>query len=333
MRRATAFAILVCCALPSASAQYASTFEAMNGTAAGMPLAGQDDFYVPPVGGIDGACYTYTDNALGIVPHPSGGEHFIAVKRGVSSFARVEHAVSMPDETCWVHEFDFCLRFVGTLPTENYAGSYSLQPFPGAGSLVVLFYWDDPETAETFSIRVLGHDEDGGVPYEGGIPVGVPGFDEFFHGLPANNWHKLGLRLEFRRNTLSAVSIQNLTTEAPAFGFVPEDLTGYYLGGGEMSDARPAAFRFYAGGGFATDHIPGNTLAIDNMLIVPTGETDCFADITFDRVVDINDLAFLLSRFGLVSGAFFADGDLDCDGDVDIDDLALMLANFGTFCN
>lgn len=61
------------------------------------------------------------------------------------------------------------------------------------------------------------------------------------------------------------------------------------------------------------------------------------ADINGSCTVDLGDLAILLSNFGTLSGATFADGDIEPpagpDGDVDLGDLSLMLANFGQDCN
>jgi hypothetical protein len=59
----------------------------------------------------------------------------------------------------------------------------------------------------------------------------------------------------------------------------------------------------------------------------------CLADLDFDGVVNISDLAALLSNYGTVSGAEFADGDLDGDGDVELGDLAQLLAWYGQGCN
>lgn len=54
-------------------------------------------------------------------------------------------------------------------------------------------------------------------------------------------------------------------------------------------------------------------------------------DINSDGVVNLADLAMLLSNFG-ESGVGYADGDVDRDGDVDLGDLALMLSHFGESC-
>ncbi|MBI5866146.1 MAG: hypothetical protein HZB38_16880 [Planctomycetes bacterium] len=55
-------------------------------------------------------------------------------------------------------------------------------------------------------------------------------------------------------------------------------------------------------------------------------------DVNHDTVVNLSDLALLLSNFGAPGGATLEDGDLDGDGDVDISDLALLLSNFGRAC-
>jgi hypothetical protein len=58
----------------------------------------------------------------------------------------------------------------------------------------------------------------------------------------------------------------------------------------------------------------------------------CSGDIDGNGVVNISDLSQLLSNYGTLTGATFADGDLDGDGDVDINDLTLMLSAYGTIC-
>jgi hypothetical protein len=58
-----------------------------------------------------------------------------------------------------------------------------------------------------------------------------------------------------------------------------------------------------------------------------THEIPLAAEAQGDEVVDLNDLAILLSHFG---GA--GDGDLDGNGAVDLNDLALLLSRFGALC-
>ncbi|MCA9242671.1 MAG: hypothetical protein KDA32_01855 [Phycisphaerales bacterium] len=54
----------------------------------------------------------------------------------------------------------------------------------------------------------------------------------------------------------------------------------------------------------------------------------CVGDLNMDDMVDLSDLAGLLSSFGLDAG-----GDIDYDGDTDLGDLAGLLANFGSNCD
>jgi C1A family cysteine protease len=62
------------------------------------------------------------------------------------------------------------------------------------------------------------------------------------------------------------------------------------------------------------------------------GGAECFGDLDGDDDVDLNDLATLLSHYGMASGAVYEDGDLDEDGDVDLTDLASLLSVYGTTC-
>src|SRR5262245_60911382 len=142
--RRSAGAVCALAAISTAYAQYDSTFEPpdFSGSVAGVPLCtgpnASTGFFVPFAGDIDGACYRYNggNNALGVAVNPLGGEQFVAVTRASGAFGRVDHPVTLDledDDTCWYLEFDLNLHFAGTLPAINYAGSISLQPFPGGG--------------------------------------------------------------------------------------------------------------------------------------------------------------------------------------------------------
>lgn len=58
----------------------------------------------------------------------------------------------------------------------------------------------------------------------------------------------------------------------------------------------------------------------------------CPADLNGDGIVDLFDLATLLTHFGEVSGATRETGDTDADSDVDLTDLATLLIAFGAPC-
>ena len=58
---------------------------------------------------------------------------------------------------------------------------------------------------------------------------------------------------------------------------------------------------------------------------------DCPGDLDGDNGVALDDLAVLLSHFGMC-GAAIPDGDADGDSDVDLQDLAVLLSHFGDGC-
>jgi hypothetical protein len=58
----------------------------------------------------------------------------------------------------------------------------------------------------------------------------------------------------------------------------------------------------------------------------------CPGDLDGDDDVDLQDLAIVLSHYGVTGGATYEDGDFDGDGDVDLTDLARLLAAYGTSC-
>ena len=57
----------------------------------------------------------------------------------------------------------------------------------------------------------------------------------------------------------------------------------------------------------------------------------CLGDVNCDGVIDLTDLAVLLSNFGKAP-AHVSEGDVDGDSDVDLTDLAILLSVFGTPC-
>ena len=64
---------------------------------------------------------------------------------------------------------------------------------------------------------------------------------------------------------------------------------------------------------------------------VPAPPPPCPGDLNGDGVVDLTDLALLLSDFDCTGGG--CSGDVDGDGDTDLTDLAVLLSNFDTACS
>ena len=65
-----------------------------------------------------------------------------------------------------------------------------------------------------------------------------------------------------------------------------------------------------------------------------TEGTPCVGDLTGDNVIDLSDLAIMLSAFATCPGdpAFNPDADLDGDGCVALNDLVTQLSVFETTC-
>lgn len=69
-----------------AGAQHSSGFEAptYSGSAAGEIITGQDGYYIPVAGSIDGLVYTYAGNTYGVVANPTGGDQFAAARGDIA---------------------------------------------------------------------------------------------------------------------------------------------------------------------------------------------------------------------------------------------------------
>jgi serralysin len=77
---------------------------------------------------------------------------------------------------------------------------------------------------------------------------------------------------------------------------------------------------------------PSQTQLYTLAVTIGTAGGGCPGDVNFDGLVDLADLARLLSNFGTPSGATREQGDVDADGDVDLHDLTLLLSRFATEC-
>jgi hypothetical protein len=263
----TAVGVLAC---GVASADYISGFEppTYSGSPGGTDLNGQDGFYNPlPDQSISCQVYTYAGNVLGIPPHPiNGGEQFVAGTGpgdGVY-YARSQRDIPHGATGLWTASVDIAATFVGQLPTADNIGSLSTTEFdlsnPPNATFISLARWTDPATGDLWNADYVVFDAAGNYVY----PAVVP--DPAFHDLPINHWYRWSNTYDLDTNMIVEVALTDLTTGQTATWNPPD----WYLGGGAAGGLPPpSGFRFFAG----CSTVYGNTLAFDNLSIVPEPAT------------------------------------------------------------
>ena len=78
---------------------------------------------------------------------------------------------------------------------------------------------------------------------------------------------------------------------------------------------------------------PDQPLRLVTVRAAVIGATPCPGDLNGDGVVDFDDLAEVLSNYGVTGTPGAQPGDTNNDGVVDFDDLAIVLSAFGTACD
>ena len=249
----------------AATAQYFSDFEAplYVGSAGGTIITGQDGFYIPVPDSQHGLVYLYAGNALGLPQNPFGGKQFAGVTGGdpglPQPFARAQRDMSYGDGTgIWTVSFDIAATFIGELPSAQNLGSFSTQVFPGEATFIALARWSDPATAENWDADYVWFDSGGAQLIES---VADPGFQN----LAINHWYRWSTTFSLDTSQILQVSITDLATNE-TFTNNPLDR---YLFGGAGGAPTPTGFRLF--GGAST--VAGNTLAFDNIAIVPSPAT------------------------------------------------------------
>ena len=253
--------MVLCAALvaaPAVFADYVSDFEDLNAAPNGVVLTGQDGYYLPPgVTSVDFLAYTYSDNALGLPQNPTGGNQFIG---GVgpgdgTTYARAQRDVSFDESATWVLAYDFCAAFLGTPPSADYIGSFSMRnEDAGVTHFIHLMSWIVPDEPTIYNAFYVPYDV-GGTQFP--LPGTSPGY--MWEGLELDHWYRAWMVVDLELNEIIEVGIIDLQSGAEE-SYTP---TGWYLeGGGGGSSAVPVSFRFFAGGG-----APDNALAFDNIAI------------------------------------------------------------------
>src|SRR5205085_918678 len=108
---------------------FSDNFESETGSAAGTLITGQNGWYNPVAGSLDGSVFTYTGNALAFANNASGGSHFLGGEADGVNPMRAQHDVSFAAGRVWTLSFDFNGNYIGTSGTTvDNLGSTSLQP-------------------------------------------------------------------------------------------------------------------------------------------------------------------------------------------------------------
>ena len=245
---------------------------AFTGSAAGTPLAGQQGWITAPAGASPMNVYAYEGNSLGFTANPLGDIQCIAGRATASSSA-AQRDVDFSSSDAWRITYDLAVKFDGTLPAGGNPGSISLQPTSTSQSLRTLNRWTDPNTATSW---IAGYNvfDAAGVLMTSVVPAPE------WTGLSPNHWYRQSTIIDFARNKVVEVSIENLHTGE----FASAQPTGWYLeGGASPALPRPSAIRSLVNGA-------GNAMALDNMRIESiTVSNACYADCDLNATLDIFD--------------------------------------------
>jgi len=309
-----------------AYAQFSADFEPpINADPNGLPLTGQDGWYIPVAGSVDVRAFTYAGNTPLVPANPDGdAQMIVGASNGGTAFARAQRDVSFAFADVVVITYDVLARtYGGALPATQNLGSFSTNPFQAANPQTNAVHnqlntWVNLATPTAWNARYLCFNAAGTMDAQPGREPSAA-----WSNLLPDTWYRMSTTIDFTQNRITEVSIQPIggavTTIQPV---------DYYLGGGSAGGLpRPTAIRFFVGGTTA-----GNVMAFDNLSIVAAG-APCPADLSGDGFIDQSDLGILLADYGCTIPP-----EPDCPGDIDGDDetgqsdLGILLSVFGTQC-
>jgi len=240
-------------------AQFNDNFESETGSAGGTLLTngfgggGQNGWYNPVSGSVDGNVFTYAGNSLGFATNPNGGNQFVGMfVPAVQGVNRAQHNVAFANGL-WTVGFDFNGNFNGQLPTQDNLGSFSLQPSATANYFQTIYQWGaNAATASAFDANI-GHF----VATGGAILFESPG--AAWKSLNLNHWYHQTVTWDFNSNLIVTTTLQDITAGGGVNTFQP---TGWYLAGGagnSLGLAMPTDVRLFASGGI------GDMMGYDNL--------------------------------------------------------------------
>lgn len=265
MKKCLVLAGLATCSL-SFGQFFQDNFETEVGSAGGTVLNGQNGWYLPSVGGVDGNVYTYGGNALGFPQHPNGGNQFAGAASPGNNNVRSQHDVNFASRTTWTMWVDFCFNYTGLPPGVNNLGSVSLQPSGASNYLQTLYAFGDVNNPTTYNCTFGAADA-----------AGIAAFATFksagpeWNGLLFNHWYHQSISWDYTTNQITRTTLQDVTAGGSMFVYSPTD---WYLSGGAnnvMGQATATGVRLFVSGGL------GNVGGYDNLSIVPEPATGIFA--------------------------------------------------------
>jgi hypothetical protein len=330
MSRKLISALTLFAAAGTASAQYTTGFEGPLFTP-GI-ITGQDLFYIPTAGGIDGTIQTYAGNTQTIPQNPFGGAQYqssASQGNAATTFARSQRDTTWT-LTTWTATFDFCGAYIGApgAAAQN-LGSFSTQPYtavtPNNGWIMLLSF-TDPLNPTTFQAGINAADA-------AGVATPQPGYfpSPAWQNLPMNRWFRFSLTTNFQTAQIIAAQITDLTTCATTSVDLTNIASPLYCSGGAVALTTPlTGFRLFGGGGV------GNVAAYDNINIVegglpspPTCGTPCYANCDGVGGLTANDFVCFVSAFN--SGASYA----NCDnvGGLTANDFVCFLTSYNNGCS
>lgn len=329
----------------SAFAQIDAGFESpgYSGSATGTLLTGQNGWYIPVTPAADFNVYSYAGNTLNIPANPCGGNQFIAgFAGGANPVARAQLDLTFPTGEVLIST-DVLAVYNGPLPLVNNVGSFSLNPNGGGPTytnqtFILLYSWVDlNDPAAGYRAFYIHHNPDGTQIAQPGAQPGPE-----WTGLQLGNWYRTKTWVDFGRNKIVRVSIQDVTANGSETTVDVSGLNWWLAGGQAGGLPAPTAIRYFAGGSAAN----ANTAAYDNLFVDvssapfdPCPSEGLPADMNCDGLVnnfDIDAFVLALSDRDAYEAAFpnceFLNADVNNDGLVnnfDIDPFVLCVAEGG----
>lgn len=266
-----------------------------RGSAEGVPLAGQDGWYVPGVG-VESEWRVYDNGSLelGLDPLPGGDAQVVgvALEAPVAGPELVEHSIAAWPEGMII-VVDLAVDFDQSLPAGEEIGRVTLEPERDSASFGWVARRDDGG-AETWTFDLIYYSAEGERRQEA-----------LFEGLAPGAWHQLRVYSYFQEieiiQIVDARSLRRRRISLPP---------GYYLAGGAAGGlGLPRALRLSAGAGDSVG--AALALGLDNLWI---NELEpCDGDCNKDGEWDFFDFLCFQSRFA--ERAVSA----DCDGSGGLD--------------